>query len=173
MKFLLLSLIFFILMIATHFLFCKFRKNRKVDATLISLIALFWLAIFIIFLILTDRFLTTHDHHLTLWNMPLVLTSILIYLSLVPFYFLTHLNTVHQSPSLAILLSFRSRKNLIHKQLIQEWPDEKLITPRLIDLLISRCVSFRKGKYYLLPRGKLIVRITQNYQKLLNLNIGG
>lgn len=173
MKYLVYSLIVFGLTVITHFIFRWLRPMKKVDAVPILAIALFWSGVYALSIISSNSFSKIHATDASFWNTPLFFTSLLLYFLFVTSYFLLHIMTVHESPSIAAVLSIKFHKKASSAELIAEWPDKRLVFPRLEDLVTSGCLLYADGKYHLRPLGQVIVRIVAGYQQLLNLQVGG
>lgn len=156
---LLISLFFLGLAIMAHLVICRLSPNKALKAKLFVSIAIVGLAAVIG---LGVGF-----------SLPLLLTSCLIYILLVPVYLIFYVSTELMSPSKRIMQVIGEQPGISYKALLQALEQERFITTRLEELVSSGCVSVREGKYSLTMSGQGIARFLDFYQLALGREVGG
>jgi hypothetical protein len=111
----------------------------------------------------------------TLWFYPLRWSSLVAY-TLFSLWYLGETTTVqNNSPSMKIIKALirNPEKRITANDVKGEFTNQEFIIDRLNDLVAhghAQCVG---GKYSLLPRGKLIIRLFKFYRRLLGRSEGG
>lgn len=158
---------------ASHML--GFRlKLFKFQTSVILMLFGFWLAV--CFAILTffrqgQGELASNDF----WNTRLIGSACFIYLLTGLWYANQMVVLQYGSPSLSIMevLANHPDETSAHQQLSQIFTNDKLLFPRLSDLVAHGHVGQKGIHYFLRPRGVLTVRLIQTYRALLARELGG
>src|ERR1041385_5697573 len=104
--------------------------------------------------------------------MPMVWSSTVVYILLIPTYLVFYFSTQQTSPSKQIMMLL-SQRDMSLKDLSAHFQDEELITPRIQDLLTTECVTDKNGRYVLTFWGQQMARIYALYQAVLGRKKGG
>lgn len=169
MLYLLLSAIVFVLTVALHLLWCRYKGTEELHLTsfvvmgLVSLLAYFVMAPVVVNVNRLSPF----------WLLPLKNTAAVLYIFVLPFYLVFYYSTMIDSPSRRLIALIRAKGTLTYEELAGEITNERFIMTRLNPLVKYGYVHF-DGKYYRLsPRAVGSCRIIVFYQKMLGRKIGG
>ena len=105
--------------------------------------------------------------------MPLVVTTIMIYILSIPVYLMFYFNTKVESPSQRILLIIKKKNEIASHELSGYVTDKDFVFSRLQDLLESKCICLEEEGYRLLPRGRMVASLLTAYQKISGRKMGG
>jgi len=169
MLYLFVALFFFFDAVLIHLLVCRRAKEEGLLLKLFILIAginlvLCWAVFYF--------FLHAVQSSGSFWFVPLVWTSTLIYVLLIPSYLVFYFSTQQVSPSKKIMLLLNERDMTV-KELGANFKDEDLIVPRLVDLCTTRCMVETNGRYRLTCSGLWTARVYVAYQWILGRKKGG
>jgi hypothetical protein len=97
------------------------------------------------------------------------------FISLTLAYITTYSALEADSPSLAIVMSIAKARTrgLNINELYKTMDNDKLLKPRITDLLIDNLIYFKNNKYILTAKGKALVTIFIIYRGLLGAQKGG
>lgn len=165
---------FFCLHIIMHVGWCRIKSEEKLQVKPILFIAFFCLVSYLVFLKkFSGSSIFIYETTFNFWKVPLMITSSIVFLLLIPFYILFYICTEIESPSMKILLLVKQYGEIFYQDLRNNFTDQTLIIPRLQDLISSGYISF-DGRYYrILPKGTTLVRILDIYQRRLGWRMGG
>ncbi len=104
---------------------------------------------------------------------PLGMSAILLYVLLVPVYLIFYFGTQVESPSRLLTVLLRERGLLTFEELSQVLDNDRLIRPRLEDLLKTGYIREENGCFILTGRGARLARCLELYQKLNGRGWGG
>ncbi len=168
MLYILVALFLFFDAVAIHIVVCRNAKEEGLFLKIFFVIALVNLLIcWMIFYL----FLIKHAA-LSIWFIPLSLTSTVIYLLLIPTYLVFYFSTQQLSPSKKIMLLLLERDQSL-AEMQATFKDEDLIMPRIRDLLATKCIVDQQGKYVLTNSGVLMAGVYAFYQGILGRKKGG
>lgn len=90
-------------------------------------------------------------------------------------YMITYSAVEVDSPSLAMVLAIRraGAAGLPEAQLLEQRRDDRLVTPRVRDLVTDRMAVLDGERYVLTPKGALLARTFAVYRALLGAGKGG
>lgn len=169
------AVFFFCLFLLSHILSyrLKFIKFQIVGILVLSLLGLVFFIAFL--LLLPILYGDPHRFADDLWRTNLAFTSITLYVLLCACYLSQVTVLQYGSPSMMIIDAIISRRDrgVTEEELEALFLDEELILPRLDDLLAYGHIGLSEGRYFLKPKGVLIVRIIRAYRKLLGRSTGG
>ena len=168
---LMVSLLLFAGAVFIHIFICRRSLTRGLLIKQFAVIAFsnfFFLILFLIYLPLSRSLAVD-----SFWEMPLPVTSLLIYLLLIPVYLTFYTNTQLMSPSKKILLILKERGEMTFEELLKELQKENFISTRLRELVQSRCLSLQNGTYQLNSSGRSFARFLRTYQQILGREKGG
>jgi len=137
-------------------------------------ISLFWMIVYLIIikLVLSNEWLPVKISYDTL-NVPLVGTSLIIYILLIPLFLMYYFCVYCESASYSILHLIQKYGDLSYEELRAKVPDRSLIITRLDSLVSNEYLEMKDKSYRILPKGIKVVRIMDMYQRLLGWKIGG
>jgi len=104
---------------------------------------------------------------------PLWMSAVLLYALLVPVYLIFYFGTQVESPSRLLTVSLRERGALTFEDLARVLDNERLIRPRIEDLLKTGYIREENGCFILTGRGARLARCLEFYQKLNGRGWGG
>ena len=98
-----------------------------------------------------------------------IFSAAFLYISLALAYIASYPAIEADSPSISIIsmIANAGSKGQSKEDIESAMGDDILILPRLNDLLKSRLISLNEGRYALMPRGRIAVRIFALSRKLL------
>lgn len=172
MRDLLLSLFIFTLSIGFHILWCRFRKKTTLQMYSFGVIATAGL---IIYIFITLRIFQRLDYAFDqgIWHVSLWVSSVLLYVLLMPTYIIIYFNTIVQSPSKTILILVRKHGMLSFDELARLMTDDEFIMTRMKDLLDFGYATKEGSLYSLTPRGVILAKVLAFYEKLFGRPMGG
>ncbi len=170
MIYLILSLGIFFLCVTTHILWCRIRRRNELQMIIFVVLACMGLLVYFGLAFQFCKF--EESQPISLWNMPLLLSSGLLYIFLTPVYMAFYFNTRVESPTQKILKCLQGQKAR-YADLLSLISDEEIIIPRLNDLKRTQCIQEKEGAYQLTKRGYTIGRFLELYQKLTGRPWGG
>ena len=165
------SCILFLLAVAVHWLWCRWRKSKELQIKMFVVISLVFL-VGLIFALGACVKLFPSDQS-GFWFLPLRKTAMAIYLLLMPFYLIFYYSGDIDSPSRRILVTVRQKGKISFEELAQEITDQKYILTRLDPLVQLGYVRLHGAVYRLCPRARLSCLVCRIYQKLLGRAVGG
>jgi hypothetical protein len=168
MRDLILILMIFFLSICAHVLWCRLRPRK--DLQIPEFLAVAFIGL-LIFCLLKGKGVSAQA--VNFWNMPLFLSSVVIYVLLVPMYLIFYFGTKVKSPSLQVLLILREKKELSEEDILKFLNDDVVLFPRLNDLERFGYLNRSGESYSLSPRGVALAKFLNFYQKLLGRTWGG
>lgn len=125
-------------------------------------------------------FITVASGHLIIFialaiilKLPMVLTSVVIYILLIPVYLIFYVCTELVSPSKRILQIIASSNEANYTQVFKALEQENFIMLRLEELEQSGCLKRSDNRFELTASGRKIASILDVYQRLLGRDIGG
>lgn len=151
----LLSASLFVLSIAVHAFFCRHKPKGVLYAKDFILIAVCFLMV--------DVYLMLH---LSSQSPRLIVSSVAIYLLMIPVYLIVYVSMILMSPSKRILNALNAKSSLTYQELLKRFNGEELIDLRLKELLESRCLIIENNRYMLTFQGEIIYQTLQAYQHL-------
>jgi hypothetical protein len=159
--------LFFGLFVATHVVCVRAGLFRFQLAYLI-LLAIFWLCIYLTALGAFPGYFQT-DGGL------FVFTPVVLYLLLFLCYVVEWTTIDYESSSMKImgLVNRGPKEGTPYAALKEVFTDEKILLPRLMDLVSYGYVKCDGRDYCLLPKGVMISRLFEIYRKLLGRGLGG
>ncbi|MFA5260984.1 MAG: hypothetical protein WC450_07150 [Candidatus Omnitrophota bacterium] len=104
---------------------------------------------------------------------PLWMSAIMVYVLLVPVYLIFYFGTQVESPSRLLTVLLRERGALTFEELTGVMDNDRLIRPRLDDLLKTGYVREERGCFILTGAGLRVARWLELYQKLNGRGWGG
>lgn len=107
------------------------------------------------------------------WGLPLIITSGIVYVLLIPTYLTFYVLTQLMSPSKKILLMLQQKNVLSFDDAIRGIQEENFIGTRMAELRQSGCVVLKDGRYVLSASGVSIATILNVMQVLLGRDAGG
>ena len=168
MVYVILSLGTFFTVVFLHILWCRLNKApglRTLSYYVLSacgfLGLIFW------------NFMFTQEHPLSLWTIPLKISTWILYLFLILLYLAFYYGIIINSPSQTILQLLKKHGSLDYLSLYQYFEKSYFIESRLEALVNSRCVKFDGKNYFLKAIGTKIGSILELYQKLIGRAMGG
>ena len=168
----LLSQLFFILSIGAHILWCRLRHKTTLQLYSFGVIAGVGLLIYIgITLGAFYRLELVFDQGI--WSVSLWVSSVIIYILMIPTYVIIYFNTLVQSPSKTVLILMRKHNRLSFDDLAKSITDEKFVMTRIKDLLDYGYAREEKGLYALTPRGVILAKGLALYEKIFARPMGG
>ena len=110
-----------------------------------------------------------------LWGANLFVTSVLLYGILCLCYMSQSIVLQYGSPSMTIIDAVCSRKGsgVSFDELKNLFSNESLVLNRLEDLVSHNLAKYEDNRYYLQPKGALVVRFIRAYRRLLGRPLGG
>lgn len=169
------AIMFFCLFIATHVV-CFRVRLMKFQLSALLLLSFIWLVVYLSSLFMAPGlYQLGSSGRYSLLGVPLVLTSLVIYILLCLCYIVECSGIKYESPSMQIMLLVdrHDEGKISYDELREVLTDERLILPRLGDLVSSGFVTFDGTRYFLLPRGAMIALVFAAYRRLLQSGIGG
>jgi hypothetical protein len=164
------AITFFIISVIIHIRLCRSNVSNQLLAKAFCSIAMVNLVVCAIaFAVLEKSF----PYNGCLWFLPLMWTSLFMYVLLVPVYLVFYVSTELMSPTKKILLYIQTHGHASDEDLSKIFTDEDLIRPRLNDLVSTACVRNKDGLYSLLPAGQQISKALNCYQIILGRGMGG
>lgn len=109
----------------------------------------------------------------SIWGVPLVLTSTLIFILLIPTYLVFYFSTQQMSPSKKILLLLAGSGPLSFQELLGHFSDDEFVKPRLKELIGIRWLIEHSGWYVLTPAGTQMAKMYALYQAIFGRAKGG
>lgn len=169
-----LSFLFFCLFVIIHIAWYRIKSEKKLEIQPILIIGGILLIVYLALLKkLSSLSLFIHENTFNFWNAPLIITSLVVYLLLIPFYMIFYISAEIESPSMKILLLVKEYGEISYEDLRGRFTDQTLLMPRVKDLISTGYVSY-DGRYYsILPAGRRLVRILDIYQRCLGWRMGG
>ena len=167
------SIVFFCLFLITHVVWFRVRPP-KLQLHALLLLGSIWLAIYLASLIVFPGLYqlgVSHEH--SPFGVPLVLTSAVIYTLLCLCYVIVYSGVEVESPSAKIMLLIYQRGKMSYAELREIFTNERLVLPRLGDLVSGGSVAFDGVHYRLGPRGAMVARVFEVYRRLLRQGLGG
>jgi len=169
MLYIVVMLLFFFDAVLIHLLVC--RRSRQEGLFLKNFIAIAGVNLgvcWLVFLWLLHRSAGAPG----VWFVPLVWTSTIFYILLIPTYLVFYFSTQQTSPSKKIMLLL-CEGDMTRAQLSAKFRDDELITPRIDDLATTGCIRDRNGTYALTFSGLQMARVYALYQAVLGRRKGG
>jgi hypothetical protein len=170
MIYLLINLVFFVLVVVTHIGVCRRYKGKGLLVKAFCVMATAGLLLAVAAAVAIKGQVS---HWSLIWQLPLFVTAMLIYILLVPTYIIFYVSTQLNSPSKEILLLIKKQGSMSREQLAAQMTDDKFIRPRLVDLKQTDYVTYKDSKYRLNPSGIKVARFLNFYQWLLGRELGG
>lgn len=106
-------------------------------------------------------------------SLPLLWTSVLFYVLLLPMYLIVYVTTELVSPSKKILKSLSQSSGLTYEELLSFLKKENLVGSRLDELVESGCVRTLRDRYALTPSGATLASFLEIFGKILGRGVGG
>lgn len=163
MRILIFGLSFFIIAFILHFTIWKIRVPRRQ----INALLMFFFGTLALSILLSSLFVGI--------GLLEYLQIILLFTSLTAAYIITYSAIEVDSPSLSLMLAFSAagRAGLVMEDIYKFMTDEKLVIPRINDLVRDKLITDDYGKYRLTRSGKNFVLIFILYRNFLGLGKGG
>ncbi len=165
----LLALIVFAMAIILHLYFCRHHPQQGLQAKVFLLISTVGLLMTGLIFLCLNRTMSP----LSWWGMPLLVSSLLMYLLLVPTYLVFYVTTQLMSPSKKILQIVDQAQGASYEQILNRLEQERFIETRLEELEHSGCIKKEHGRFILTGHGLKIARVLGLYQCFLGRDIGG
>lgn len=160
--------IFFVTVLAHIFLFRKINSGKRMTLPV-------FIAGFIMVTVLNLFILKSANYDLKEWRQVyLPFSSIFIFILLTGSYFilLTSVFLDDESPSTKIYSLIRRKEKMGLSDLINQFSNKTLIIKRLHELEKAGFV-YKKRKYQILPKGKILVSLINHYKNTLGWKIIG
>jgi hypothetical protein len=138
------------------------------------LISSFWLIIYLVistYVILPQYSFTANNYNT--FNLPLIGTSVMTYLLLIPLFLMYYFCVYNVSASYKIVDLIQKNDSLSFNEIKSRIPDNSLIIPRLNALIEDNYIRIENDRYYILPIGSKIVRLIKLYGRFLGWKKGG
>ncbi len=160
---------FFLLSAIAHGWFCRRQKQGGLFVKVFCVIAAVNLGLcWLVFMNYEN------GRHPSFWDIPLVVSSTVIYVLLVPAYMVFYVSTQLNSPSKTVLLALHAHGEMSEEDLLKYFTDDLYILPRIKDLVLTGCIDIdSKGKYVLSSSGLRIAGFLNAYQIFLGRKAGG
>lgn len=139
---LILALIVFLFVVVTHIIYARLKAKQVLFARAFLILSILG---FVLLVIILNVF--------SLPGLRLPITSLVLYLFLIPTYLIFYVSTLLVSPSKKIIQTLLAADGMTQDELLQSLNGEAMIEERLQDLCLSQCVCFNDGKYQLTPMG--------------------
>lgn len=170
MVYLFLSLMFFFSSVAAHVFWCRLRNVRTIAVAAFCRISFVFFVAYVFFLGLWPGL---QGPQAGLWGRPLQITSVVLYVSMVPFYFVFYHMIIINSPTRLMLDICRKKGSCSYEDLAAAVEQEDFIKSRLTALVCSG-VIIQEGTFYRLSRqGVSIAKGLEVYQALVGRSKGG
>ncbi len=147
------SLVFFFLAIITHAVYCRRHNQQFLYAKAFIIIACVYGLVHVA-LILSIHASSTR----------LVLTSVALYLLLIPVFLIIYVSMILMSPSKKLLNALSRHSALTEEQLLEALDGNTLINVRLEELMQSGCVVKQGSVYQLTSSGLTVYRGLSLYE---------
>lgn len=172
MLYVLTSLLMFGAAVAAHIAWCRCRPKENLQ---IAALVFFEVAGLLCCLVILNTFslLPVQSQSFDFWAMPLGLSSVALYVLLMPIYFALYFNTRVESPTQRILRLVEAKGGLAYDELSKYISDKEIIIPRLDDLVRSRYIALNDGVYRLTADGIRVAKVLNVYQALIGREAGG
>ena len=158
--------------ILLHALWCRMRKTGELEVLPFIALAFFGFLVHVRVFAFAPSF-PVAEAQTHIWDAPFTLTPLVFYPLSALIYFTFYFNTRVESPSQRILRFLKTKKNMSHEELRRLLTDEKVILPRLNDLVRFGFLAFDGKEYRLRPTGKKVAQALKLYQVFLGREIGG
>ena len=164
-------LILFVIAVCVHVFFCRYTSVPGLHTKAFIFIAVVFLCFYAVSICCVQRWAWVDSN--SIWGLPFVWTSGIIFVLLVPVYLTFYVLTQLMSPSKKILLTLQRQQTLSYADAVASVKEEDFIGTRLSDLCQSGCVAYAAGKYVLNPSGRALALFLNAMQVLLGRETGG
>ncbi len=168
----LLSQLFFILSIGAHILWCRLRRKATLQLYSFGVIAGIGLLIYT-YITLGMFYRLEYVFDQGIWKTSLWVSSVVIYILMIPTYVIIYFNTLVQSPSKTILVLIKRHGRLSVDDLAKSITDEKFVMTRMKDLLDYGYAKEERGLYALTAKGVLLAKGLKLYEMIFARPMGG
>ena len=167
---LLVTFAFFILSIAAHVQFCRWRKRESN----------LWFYVFFAGAALAGNFMSLKfllngpaKDLPEFWSLPLFLSSLTLFIMLIPMYMIIYFGSEVESPTKKICFLLDSSGGMTKEELLKQITDEGFVVPRMDDLVRTGFVEHKEGKYFLLFPSRASARLLAVFQWIFGRGKGG
>ena len=151
------------------------RKKGKERPNALLPFFIFWLLIHLvssISIVTFNGFSVTSKYDLI--NLPLVCTSVMIYILLMFLFMMFYLiATIYTSATNKIMYLIQEQGSVSLEQIKEALPEKSMIVPRLNSLVEKKHVIQVEDRFIIQPSGVLILSLIKFYQRLFGLRVGG
>ena len=170
------SISLFLVAVINIIYWIKLKKNEGRECTkALLVILLFWLLIHLVGSMVIATF---NDYSVTykynIINVPLICTSVMIYILLVFLFMMFHLiATKFTSATNQIMHLIQEQGSVSLEQIKKNISEKSMIVTRLNSLVEKKHVIQVDDRFIIQPSGVLIIRLIKFYQRLFGLKAGG
>ena len=165
------SLIFFFLSVGIHVLWCRLFPKKDLQILLYCAIAMIMLMVSGGYLFFLRPQLIPIGN--SFWNIPLPLSSLALFVLLIPVYLMLYFMTQQESPTKRLLLFLEKRGKATYAELAHYMTDKAIIEPRMSDLIRYGFVIKEGNGYRLLASGHRTSLALIAYEKACHKEMGG